>query len=119
MLSPSGDYRQAVSLPMTWSDQNSSPSQKGDENVITYGGAKITLDEDKLDIKKGGVTVKITGSNVEITAADIKVNGNVEVDGDFKSKSGTFTHNDVFIGDEHEHTKIERGDDLSGPPPGG
>ena len=28
MLSPSGDYRQAVALPMTWSDHNASPSQK-------------------------------------------------------------------------------------------
>ena len=33
-LSPNGDWQQAVALPMTWSDQNQSPSSNGDENVL-------------------------------------------------------------------------------------
>ena len=65
------------------------------------------------------MTVKITGSNVEITATDVKIKANVEVEGNLRAKGGTFSHEDVFVGDKHKHTKVVHGDDLSGPAPGG
>jgi len=35
MLSPTGDWQQAVALPMTWSDQNKQPPSTDDENIVT------------------------------------------------------------------------------------
>ena len=36
MLSPDGDFNQAMGLPMTWSDNNKSPGDKPDEHVTTF-----------------------------------------------------------------------------------
>ena len=57
-LSPGGDWQQAVALPLTWSNQNPSPSDKGDENVLTFGNVKITMTADKVVIEAPTITLK-------------------------------------------------------------
>ena len=48
MMAPSGDWQQAVAMPMHWSGQNPSPSTSGSEHVLKFGGFTITLTGDKL-----------------------------------------------------------------------
>jgi phage baseplate assembly protein gpV len=106
LLSPTGDWQQAVALPMTWSDHNRSPSSKGDENVLTYGSVRATIKDDltqvhvggtefeitsgRVHIKVGGVTVEITGGGVSVTG------GRVEHDG--KNIGSTHIHGGVVPG---------------------
>ena len=45
-MSPSGDFQQAVALPLTHHSGNPSPSIAGDENVVTYGNVRMTLADD-------------------------------------------------------------------------
>ncbi len=99
LMSPSGDFRQAVALPLTWSDSNPSPSDDPDENVITYGNVRMTLRDDLVQIQVGGVTFKITGDGIDITG------GHVCHDG----------HN---IGSTHKHIEVLPGPGTSGVPTG-
>ncbi|MBY0400956.1 phage baseplate assembly protein V [Myxococcota bacterium] len=84
LIAPSGDLRQSVAVPMTWSDQNSAPSGAGDQNVLTYGNARLTLADDLLEVEVGGSLVRITGdeirlstggSSIVLSAAGVAVNG--------------------------------------------
>ncbi len=90
VIAPSGDWRQAVAVPLTWSDQNQSPSDKDDENVITYGDARITLKADSLAVKIGGVTMTISDDGVAITG-------------------GKVTHDGKNIGSTHIHGGVTPG----------
>lgn len=76
-IAPGGDPRQAVAVPMTWSDKNKTPSEKGDENVLTFGGARVELRGDEIVVKVprlliecGGTTFELTGGGIKAAAAD-------------------------------------------------
>lgn len=77
LVSPGGDTRQAVALPMTWSNQNASPSQSGEENVLTYGdatvelrGGEIVVSVPRLLIQCDGTTLELTGGGLKAVAPD-------------------------------------------------
>lgn len=84
MMAPGGDWRQAVAMGMSASNANPSPSGAGNQNVITFGSATITLTGSGLTIAVGGVTMEISGGGVAITG-------------------GTVTHNGKNIGSDHTH----------------
>jgi phage baseplate assembly protein gpV len=90
MISPSGDWRQAVAVPLSWGGGNASPSAVGDENVITYGGATITLKGDALSVVIGGVSLTISADGLEITG-------------------GKVTHDGKDIGSSHIHGGVITG----------
>lgn len=90
LLAPSGDWAQAVALPLTWSEGNPSPSAAEDENVVTYGDVTITLGAGGITFTVGGVSLALTG-------------GGVSIDG------GEVTHNGKNIGSTHEHGGVEAG----------
>ena len=56
MLSPNGDYLQAVAVPFTWSNHNPSPSEKGDEDIETRGKTRITQKDASYKREVDGVT---------------------------------------------------------------
>ena len=58
IIAPTGDWRQGVAIPLTWSDENPSPSVKGDEAVVTLGDFTITLHADVLTVEGPKVVVK-------------------------------------------------------------
>lgn len=97
MISPSGDWRQAVAMPMTWSDHNSSPSAKGDENLVTFGGVEISLRADAIEVKVGGVSFAISDAGVDITG-------------------GAVRHNGRNIGHDHIHGGVRSGAENTQPP---
>lgn len=90
MIAPSGDWRQAVAVPMTWSEQNEAPSQAEDENVVTYGDVRLTLKSDSLTVKVGGVTFVVSDDGVTITG-------------------GKVTHDGKNIGSTHIHGGVTPG----------
>jgi phage baseplate assembly protein gpV len=112
-LSPNGDWQQAVALPMTWSDQNKSPSSKGDENVLTYANVTVTIKDDlskvvvgaaSLNVASAAVTIKVGGVNVEITDAGVAITG------------GKVTHDGKNIGSTHIHGGVVPGGGVTDVP---
>jgi phage baseplate assembly protein gpV len=83
-MSPTGDFQQAVALPLTHHTGNPSPSTAGDENVVTYGNVRMTLADDLVRVDVGGTLFELTsakitlstgGSSIEMTDAGVKVKG--------------------------------------------
>jgi hypothetical protein len=64
MLNPTGDFRQAVVIPLTWSDAIESPSRRGDEHVLTFGQVRITIREDRVIVKVGEREILVTTEEV-------------------------------------------------------
>jgi phage baseplate assembly protein gpV len=97
-INPVGDQRQGEAWPSGFTDQNKQPSEKGDENVITFGPWRITLDGDVLSI----------------TGPKIKVKGDIEIAGNADFKDGHVKSNGKHIDDTHGHVSAPPG--PSGPP---
>lgn len=89
-LSPNGDWQQAVAIPMTWSNQNASPSNAGNEHVLTFGGVRLTVCEQSLEAQVDGVTLKVTSDGVTITGGKVTHQG--------KNIGATHIHGGVIPG---------------------
>lgn len=100
MVAPTGDPRQAVALPMTWSNQNESPSGSSAENVVTFGDVRIELTESGVRIEVGGFTLLVSGAGLAM-------------------EGGGVGHNGKNIGATHRHSGIERGGSNTDPPNAG
>lgn len=113
MMAPNGDWRQAVAMPLTWSQNNASPSQSANENVITYGNVRATLKDDLCKVVVGAVAFEVTGSHVKMTAGGVTV----EISGDgLTINGGRVEHDGKNIGSTHKHGDVESGNDLTGVP---
>jgi len=113
MLSPTGDWQQAVALPMTWSDQNKSPSSNGDENVLTYGNVTATIKDGLCRVVVGGCTLQVTSDHVQISIGGVThtIDGSgVTTDG------GRIEHDGKNIGKDHRHKDVMPGGGLTGVP---
>lgn len=97
LLAPSGDWAQAVALPMTWSNDNPSPSEAADENVITFGDVTITLASGGIKVAAGGVSLELTGGGLALTGGEV-------------------THDGKNIGRTHKHDGVEPGGGKTGWP---
>ena len=97
MRRSSGDIEQGTLEASHWSDDNQSPSQDGDKNVVTFGDVTIDLSGDGLTVSCGGVTLSLTGSGLAITG-------------------GQVTHDGKSIDKTHLHTGVVPGGGLTGTP---
>ena len=97
MFAPTGDPRQAVALPMTWSDQNESPSDSASENVLTFGEVRVELTEGGLRIEVGGFAMLISGAGLAMAG-------------------GAIGHNGQDIGASHQHPGVMPGPSRTGTP---
>lgn len=70
IIGAGGDWRQGIALPMTWSDQNKSPSEKGDEHVLTFGDVSVTIKGSSLKVAVGGTSFEIAGGGIKAVADD-------------------------------------------------
>jgi len=97
LMAPGGDIEQAAAMPFTWSDQNTTPNDKGDENTLTFGdvridlkGGEIIVTAPKFKIVAGGVTHTIDGTGITTTGGQIKH--------DNKNIGSAHTHGGVMSG---------------------
>ncbi|MFC5509271.1 hypothetical protein [Bosea massiliensis] len=77
LMSDNGNMRQSVAVPRTWDNENPSPSEKGDEHVLTFGSVTAAIRGKQVIAEVGGakfdvtdekVTILIGGRSVELTA---------------------------------------------------
>lgn len=92
VVSESGDLTDGVIDMSTPSNANPRPHD-GPEAVITKGDSRITIGDGAVEI-----------------IADLTIRGALEIVGP------AVTHNGKNIGDDHEHTGVEPGGALTGPP---
>jgi phage baseplate assembly protein gpV len=97
MLNPTGDFRQAVAIPLTWSDANPSPSNSKDEHVLTFGDVRITLKSGSVAFKAGDHVMTVSASGTTFENGEIK-------------------HDGKHIDKTHVHKDVEPGDGLTGVP---
>lgn len=97
-FNPVGDQRQGMAFNGAFSNQNAAPSANGNENALTFGPWRITLDAGKL---------KVTGPEIEVT-------GNVKIAGDVDFSAGYVKSNGKHIDDTHGHVTAPPG--PPGPP---
>jgi len=90
LMAPAGDWQQAVAVPFTWSNQNPSPSESGEENVLTFGNVRVTLKDGRLEVSAAGVTLELTGNGLAITGGEVRHEG--------KNIGATHTHGGVALG---------------------
>lgn len=96
LFAPTGDIRQAIAMPMTWSDANPTPGQSADP-VFTYGDITIT-------IEPGAILIGIGGTAWRITPAGLSQTG------------GMIRHNEKDIGSTHRHGGVLTGGAATNPP---
>ncbi|WP_319568375.1 baseplate assembly protein [Cohaesibacter marisflavi] len=99
IIAPSGDLSQGVLIRGGYSKGKESPNSDLAANVFKDAGVTVTVKSGALRIETNGVTVVISGSG-------------------FAVEGGGVTHNGVNIGDDHKHTDVVAGPDLTGPPQG-
>lgn len=122
IFAPNGEFRQAIVLPFTWSDNNKSPSEKEDEHVDTYGDKwkferkkdlhRVTLDKASREIKpksiidklgnaqvkveEGKITISVGGSSITLEEAKVVI----------KSKK-IVTDGETYLGSEEAEAQVE------------
>lgn len=97
LMSPNGDWMQGIAVPMHWSNQNKSPSDKGDEHVTTFGSTTITH-------KEGSIQFTISGFSVTFSGDGAKFEG------------GRVEHDGRNIGSDHVHDEVVKGSANTGKP---
>jgi len=79
---PDGDFRRGYAVPFTWSNQNPSPSSRGDEHVTTYGKSKQTVRKGQIrqevgpqaahEVLEKAVSSKVGGSLVRLLRNQVR-----------------------------------------------
>jgi len=95
--SSTGDLEQGALVPFHWSDDNPSPSESGDEHVLTLGDVRVTLTGGGIFFTVGGVTYEFTG-------------------GGFVQTGGKQEHDGKNVGSDHKHIEVTPGGGISGVP---
>lgn len=105
VIAPGGDLRQGFIVRAGFGGKDPPPSQDAGEVVLLdKGTVRISAMGDAVLIKVGGSRLRVMDGRVEIDATGIVAQG------------ASITHNGREIGDQHVHTKVLSGSDLSGPP---
>ncbi|CDN54757.1 Phage baseplate assembly protein V [Neorhizobium galegae bv. officinalis bv. officinalis str. HAMBI 1141] len=84
----------SIAVPATYDRDHQAPSQSSDTAVFERGTGRIEVGPNGL---------KFIGDTIELV-------GNV------RARDGVFEHEDVDVGVNHKHTKVVRGEQLTGPP---
>lgn len=92
-----GDIQQGIAEPLHWSDDNGSPSDSGEEHVLTFGDVRVALDTAGVALTVGGTTFVFSG-------------------GGFVQNGGQQTHDGKNVGATHVHKGVVPGGGMSGEP---
>ena len=112
-ISPDGDFDQAFGFPLTFSDDNKSPSDKSDEDVATRGKTKDTTRADSRQIETGSASIKVEDGKLTLTVGG----ASLTIDGDGHHFSGGIVeHDNKKIDATHKHKDVMPGGALTGEP---
>lgn len=99
-----GDMEQGTLRPLHWSNENTSPSTKGDEHVATLGqfrveirSGEIVITVPKVKLVAGGSTFELTDSGLTLVAKAVAVTGDT-MKHNGKSIDATHIHGGVIPG---------------------
>lgn len=87
ITSASGDIQQGLLEPLHWSDDNQSPSDEGNANVMTFGDVTVRIETGGIVATIGGVTFRFDGNG-------------------FIQTGGQQVHDDLNVGSTHVHGGI-------------
>jgi len=104
LISGAGDYAQGLAVNMTWSDNNKSPSEAPDENVLTFGDVRATIKGNEIAVSVPTLTITCGGVVAKLSAAGFEVTG------------GQVRHDGKNIGKDHKHNGVEVGGGNTGDP---
>lgn len=113
MVSPSGDWSQAVAVPMTWSNRNESPSDEESEHVLTFGDWRITLKEQSLKFECGDLTLEKTNSGMTLSVGGTQW---AFSSSGLSQTGGSIDHDGTIIDKTHRHKDTATGPAFSGVP---
>jgi phage baseplate assembly protein gpV len=119
LVSPTGDLRQTVAVPFTWSDQAASPGTTADP-AITYGDVRIDLATTSAKVTIGGTILEVAADKIEATIGGAKLTLNatdfLAVFDKAKFEGSSLKHNIKSVGDTHKHLDVMPGPDKTGVP---
>jgi len=146
MLSPGGDFRQAVVIPGVYqteydapsSDPNKDTTEYGDGTVIEYDRGTHTLRADlgdsKMTMTREAVVIEIGAAKVTMTASGTTWNGPVlftdpvtyeagmtgsngaDINGTLTVTGGDIVNNSKSVGSTHTHVGVSPGGGVTGVP---
>jgi hypothetical protein len=93
----SGDIYQGTLEAFHWNNDNQSPSDSGDENVLTFGDVRIALTSGGITLSAGGATFSFSGDG-------------------FTQTGGQQVHDGKNVGKDHVHKAVMPGPALTGEP---
>ena len=111
-LHPSGDARQGYILRGGFSDQNKQPSEKTDENVVTFGKFRMVMAESGVVMSFDEKNSISLGSKITLKVGDLSY----ELGSDHVLKGGKVKHENKDIGSTHKHGGVEPGGAKTQPP---
>ena len=97
LRSENGDIEQGVLEPYHFSDDNPSPSDDANSNVMTFGSVKVTIGQSSIEVDIGGTVYTFAAAG-------------------FDQTGGYQKHNGKHVDDSHTHGKVKTGDDSTGAP---
>jgi phage baseplate assembly protein V len=122
LASPSGDLSQAVIIGAV-STGETQAGDKGNLHRVKYpDGTVVEYDHEakryKMDVASGGGFQLNIGGGASIVASGegVTIKGNIKLEGPVEIVGASVTHNGKNIGDDHIHTGVLHGGDVSGPP---
>jgi phage baseplate assembly protein gpV len=103
-LNSNGDMQNGHGVPLSWSDSNQAPNDKGNENTATFGPYRIDWKGDDLRISGPKITLVCGGVTLTLTSDGLTQTG------------GFQKHDGKNVGKDHVHDEVVKGGDLTGHP---
>lgn len=113
LVSPSGDLGRAFILRGGFTNDVPQPHDQGAQKRTKIENSVITHSAQELLVDKSGTTFSFTSDGLEIKVGGTTFKFTAE---GFIQTGGEQRHNDKNVGSSHEHTEVERGSQLTGPP---
>lgn len=88
MLSPAGDFRQAVAVPLFWSDDHPAPSDKANALVVTHSLFRLEIESGVLTVEcekfnligRDGNVISMVDGKLTLKADIIETDGETRLD---------------------------------------
>lgn len=89
LFSPGGNSRLGVAMPFGWSNENKSPSEKGDEHVVTLGDLLIRAKGNEFFVQRGEQQFHFKpDGKVVVKGSEITLDGPVKMPKGFSAGGG-------------------------------